>query len=283
MSSVRRWAALTRRELLKLARNPAAIGTSLLLPILYLVLFGQGFNFSSFLSSPYLTPDQRLTLLHSNLLGAPDYFSYFSAGMVGFVAVTATLFVGANVIFDKLFGTLKRTSASPATATDIFGARLFAGSIQPVALAFLVLGLAILLGELGLSGLHITASVSAVGAAEIVVAILLLSVMFASLFLSLGFTIEQPQTYFAVVNAINLPVLLTSAALYPWGAMPVWLQTIASYNPVTLAVWVLRINFFGDTYYTYAAWFYLLGLFAWAVGMFTVATLLTRRALAPRK
>jgi len=85
------------------------------------------------------------------------------------------------------------------------------------------------------------------------------------------------------VNAINLPVLLTSAALYPWSSMPVWLQTIASYNPVTLAVWVLRINFFGDAYYHYSAGIYLLGLLGWAIGMFSIATLLTRRALAPKR
>jgi len=280
--NVRRWSALTKRELLKIARNPAAIVTSLMLPILYLILFGQGFNFTSFLNSPYLSPAQRLQLLNQYLLGAPDYFSYFAAGMVGFVCVTATLFVGANVIFDKLFGSLKRTAASPATATDIFGARLVAGSIQPVGLAFLVLGLAILLGDVGLSGLHISATVTVAGAAEVVVAILLLSLMFAALFLALGFTIDQPQTYFALVNAINLPVLLTSAALYPWGAMPAWLQGIASYNPITLAVEVLRINFFGDAFYPYAAWVYLLGLIGWFAAMFAVATLLTRRALAPK-
>ncbi|HEY1198683.1 MAG TPA: ABC transporter permease [Thermoplasmata archaeon] len=280
--NVRRWSALTKRELLKIARNPAAIATGLMLPILYLLLFGQGFNFTSFLNSPDLTPTQRTQLLQQYLLGAPDYFSYFAAGMVGFVGVTATLFVGANVIFDKLFGTLKRTAASPATATDIFGARLVAGSIQPVGLAFLVLGLAILLGDVGLSGLHVTAAMTVEGAAEIVAAILLLSLMFASLFLSLGFTIEQPQTYFALVNAINLPVLLTSAALYPWGAMPAWLQGIASYNPITLAVEVIRIDLFGGAFYPYAAWVYLLGLVGWAAAMFAIATLLTQRALAPK-
>jgi ABC-2 type transport system permease protein len=278
--NVRRWSALTKRELLKIARNPAAIVTSLMLPILYLILFGQGFNFTSSLN--YLPPAERVAALNALLLGAPDYFSYFAAGMVGFVCVTATLFVGANVIFDKLFGSLKRTAASPATATDIFGARLVAGSIQPVALAFLVLGLAILLGHVGLSGLHISASVTVAGAAEVVVAILLLSLMFAALFLALGFTIDQPQTYFALVNAINLPVLLTSAALYPWGAMPAWLQGIASYNPITLAVEVLRINFFGDALYPYSAWVYLLGLIGWFVAMFAAAILLTRRALAPK-
>jgi ABC-2 type transport system permease protein len=278
--NVRRWSALTKRELLKIVRNPAAIATGLLLPILYLILFGQGFNFTSSLN--LLPPADRPGALHSLLLGAPDYFSYFAAGMVGFVGVTATLFVGANVIFDKLFGTLKRTGASPATAADIFGSRLVAGSIQPVGLAFLVLGLAILLGDVGLAGLHVTATVTVVGAAEIVAAILLLSLMFASLFLALGFTIEQPQTYFALVNAINLPVLLTSAALYPWGAMPAWLQGIASYNPVTLAVEVLRIDLFGGAFYPYAAWVYLLGLIGWALAMFGIATFLTQRALAPK-
>jgi ABC-2 type transport system permease protein len=273
---IRELNALTRRELLRIARNPQAIITALLLPILYLLLFGQAFNLGAVLAGPELARVLR---------GAPSYFSYFSAGMAGFVAVTATLFIGANVIFDRLFGVLKRTAASPATATSIFGSRLLAGSIQPIGLAFLVLGLAVLLGKLGLTGLDVTASVTPVGAAEVVLAVVILSAMFASLFLAIGFSIEQPQTYFAVVNAINLPVLLTSVALYPWGIMPVWLQNVASYNPITLAVNVLRENLFAGAtaYYPYDPAVYLLGLFGWAMVMFVLATLLARRALAPRR
>ena len=277
---IRELGALTRRELLRLARNPQAIATSLLLPILYLLLFGQAFNLGSIFSSE---PGGAQLLLEF-FRGAPTYFSYFAAGMTGFVAVTATLFIGANVIFDRLFGILKRTSASPATATEIFGSRLLAGMIQPVGLAFLVLGLAILLGHLGLSGLEVTASFSAVGWAEIVLAILILSAMFASLFLAIGFTIEQPQSYFAVVNAINLPVLLTSAALFPWGTMPAWFRNIASYNPITLAVNVIRENLFAgaSAYYPYGPAVYLVGLLGWALAMFVLATFLASRALAPR-
>ena len=279
-------AALTRREFLKLARNPQAILTSLMLPLLYLLLFGQGFNINP---AQFLPPGSPPAEVHQVVLtyfrGAPDYYSYFAAGMVGFVSVTATLFIGANVIFDRLFGVLKRTAATPATATSIFGSRLLAGMIQPIGLAFLVLGLAILLGHLGLAGLSVTASVSFLGAAEVVLAIVLLSAMFASLFIAIGFSLEQPQTYFAVVNAINLPVLLTSAALFPWGTMPVWFQNIASYNPITLAVNVLRENLFAGSsaYYPYDPAVYLLGLFVWGVAMFIVAVLLARRALAPRK
>jgi ABC-2 type transport system permease protein len=272
---IRELSALTHRELLRLARNPQAIVTSLLLPILYLVLFGQAFNIGALLSPAELAYAVR---------GAPTYFSYFAAGMTGFVAVTATLFIGANVIFDRLFGVLKRTSSTPAGPTAIFGSRLLAGIIQPVGLAFLVLGLAIALGKVGLSGLVVTASVSVLGALEIVLAIVILSVMFAALFLAIGFTIEQPQSYFAAVNAINLPVLLTSAALFPWGSMPAWFRTMTSYNPITMAVTVIRENLFSGApgWYPYGSWVYLLGLCGWALGMVAVAIVLAARALAPK-
>jgi ABC-2 type transport system permease protein len=273
---IRELLALTRRELLRIARNPQAIATSLLLPILYLLLFGQAFNLSAAIPAPVLL---------GYLRGAPTYFSYFAAGMAGFVSVTATLFIGANVIFDRLFGVLKRTSSTPAGAAAIFGSRLLAGIIQPVGLAFLVLGLAIGLGDLGLSGLTVTASVTVVGVAEIVLAIVILSVMFASLFLAIGFSIEQPQSYFAVVNAINLPVLLTSAALFAWGFMPAWFAQVASYNPITLAVDVIRLNLFGGAgaYYPYDPAVYLLGLLAWAALMVTIAVILAAHALAPKR
>ena len=269
--------ALTRRELLRLSRNPQAIATSLLLPILYLLLFGQAFNFGNLFQG---NPAGLAQLVN----GAPTYFSYFAAGMAGFVAVTATLFIGANVIFDRLFGVLKRISSTPASAISIFGSRLLAGILQPIGLAFLVLGLAIGLGRLGLSGLVVTASVGPVAVVQIVLAIVILSVMFASLFLAIGFSIEQPQTYFAAVNAINLPVLLTSAALYPWGILPAWMRGVASYNPITLAVEVIRLDLFSAAapWYSQSAWVYLLRLFAWAIAMMFLATVLARRALSPR-
>jgi ABC-2 type transport system permease protein len=269
--------ALTRRELLRLARNPAAVFTSLLIPILYLTLFGQGFS--------KLASGNGFPIPPGYFLSSPNFYSNFAIGMVGFVAVTGTLFTGANVIFDKLFGIFKRIAASPASSAEVFGSRVLAGSVQPTLLAFFVLGLAVLLGHLGipsLSGLDITQSVSALGVVEMVAAVLLLSAMFAGLFVAFGFAITQPQSYFAAVNTINLPVLFTSNALYPWGAMPTWLQDVASYNPVSMAVNVMRENVFGTAYYPYPPLVYLGGLLAWTVGVFLVAILLAHRTLAPK-
>jgi ABC-2 type transport system permease protein len=275
--------ALTRREFLKLARNPQAIFTALLLPLLYLLLFGQGFNINPAEFVPNLTPAEKLAIIHAYFRGAPSYYSYFAAGMVGFVSVTATLFIGANVIFDKLFGIFKRVRGTPAPTAAVFGSRLLAGSAQPIALAFFVLGLALLFAHVpGLTGMEVTASVGVLGGLEIIAAIVLLSVMFATLFLTFGILIENPQMYFAAVNLLNLPVLLTSDALYPWGAMPAWLQSASQYNPVSLAVNVLRETLFGSSMYPYSVGIYLLGLFAWAAVLTGIALLLVRRALRPQ-
>ncbi|HLY77524.1 MAG TPA: ABC transporter permease, partial [Thermoplasmata archaeon] len=186
------------------------------------------------------------------------------------------------VIFDKLFGIFKRVRGTPAPSAAVFGSRLIAGSAQPVALAFFVLGLAVAFQHVpGLTGLTVSASVGVLGALAIVVAIVLLSLMFATLFLTFGILIENPQMYFAAVNLLNLPVLLTSDALYPWGAMPAWLQNVSQYNPVSLAVNVLRETLFGSSAYPYAPGIYLLGLFAWAAVLIGIALLLVRRALRP--
>jgi ABC-2 type transport system permease protein len=280
----RELSSLTRREFLKLARNPAAIFTSLLLPLLYLLLFGNGFtiNASAYVG-PY--PGQFPTLaaaLDFLFRGAPSYYAYFACGMVGFVAVTATLFAGANVIFDKLFGIFKRVRGTPAPSSAVFGSRLIASATQPILLAFFVLGLAVAFAHVpGLHGLTITSSVSVLGAFEVLAAIVLLSLMFATLFLTFGILIDVPQTYFAAVNTINLPVLLTSDALYPWGTMPSWLQGISQYNPVSLAVNVLREVFFGSAAYPYGPGIYLAGLLAWTVVLVALAIVLVGRALRP--
>ena len=283
----RELAALTRREFLKLARNPQAIFTSLMLPLLYLLLFGNGFSFNvaQFVNHALPPPEQQQQLsflLDQYFRGAPNYYSYFAAGMVGFVTVTATLFIGATVIFDKLFGVFKRTRGTPAPSAAVFGSRLIAGSAQPILLAFFVMGLALAFAHVsGLHGLSVTLPVGPVGALQIVAAIVLLSVMFATVFLTFGVLIDVPQTYFAAVNLINLPVLLTSDALYPWGTMPAWLQNVSSYNPVSLAVNVLREVMFGSGAYPYGPGVYLLGLFAWAAVLVGIAILLVRRALRP--
>jgi ABC-2 type transport system permease protein len=268
--------ALIKREYLRWVRAPMWIVAGLMTPILYLLLFGQAFNLGALVGS---TPGGQLALTRA-LWGAPDYFSYFAVGMVGLVAVTSALFAGTGVIFDKQLGIMQRTIATPVRRSTIFASILIFRGFLVVLPIFIVLGLALAFAHVpGLVGLSVTQTVGVVGAGEVVLSIFILAIAFTSLFLAFGFLFARVESYFGVVNLLNLPILFTSNALYPVGTEPAWLQNITAYNPISLAVDVMRETFFGSAYYPHPVYVYLAGLLAWAAALVAIALLLAARAL----
>jgi ABC-2 type transport system permease protein len=266
--------SLLRREYLRWIRAPFWLISGLLTPILYLVLFGQAFDLSKL-----IPPGFGGTFLTQALAGAPNYFSYFAIGMVAFAAVTASLFSGTGVIFDKQLGIQQRIVSTPSPRLAIFLAALLFRGVLTLIPAFLVVGLALLLTHIpGVAGLTIPAGVTVLGVGEVVAAILILSITFTALFLAFGFAAQRVENYFAIVTLLQLPVLLTSNALYPVGTMPPWLQSVVAVNPISLAVNVMRANLFGAGGYPYAPAVYLAGLVAWAVVIGGVAIVIASRS-----
>jgi ABC-2 type transport system permease protein len=268
--------ALLKREYLRWVRAPMWIVAGLMTPVLYLLLFGQAFNLGALVgSSP-----QGEAALRAALWGAPDYFSYFAVGMVGMVAVTSALFAGTGVIFDKQLGIMQRTIATPVRRSTIFSSILLFRGFLVVLPIFIVLGLALAFAHVpGLVGLTVTQGVGALGVGAVILAVFILAIAFTSLFLAFGFLFSRVESYFGVVNLLNLPLLFTSNALYPVGTEPGWLQNITAYNPISLAVDVMRETFFGSSFYPHPVYVYLLGLMAWAVGLVALALVLAARAL----
>ena len=263
--------ALIQRRFVRWFRAPTWIVAGLLTPILYLLLFGQAFNLGRIASGSALT---------AALQGAPDYFSYFALGLVGMVAVTSSLFAGTGVIFDKQLGILQRTIATPVRRSTIFLSELLFYGFMVILPILIVLGLSFVFAHVpGFTGLSITAQIGVAGALQVFVAILLLAIAFTSLFLAFGFLLSRPESYFGVVNLLNLPILFTSNALFLYGTEPAWLQTITAYNPITLAVEVMRETFFGATYYAHPSYVYLAGLVGWALALVGLALALASRAL----
>lgn len=250
------------------------------MPLVYLLLFGQALNLGKLISGG----DSNPSLLPPYFLGAPDYYSYFSVGMVAFVVVFSSLFIGATLIFDQRLGVIKKSLAAPIRRSYIFSARLIGGMVQPLLLATVVFFLALLFNYIpGLTGLTVTAHITVLSVLEIALAVISLGVLFASIFLAIGFVVTDPQSYFGLINLVNLPILFTSNALFPVYTMPAWLQTVSAYNPVSLAVNVMRLNLFvSGQYYAYSAPVYLGALLLVTAAIFVLSLLLARRGLSPR-
>lgn len=278
--TLRQFVALTQRELLKWLRAPTGIISSLMLPFFYLLLFGQSLNIGKILSLGGATQQQTAAVY----LGAPDYFSYFSIGMIGFIMLFTGLFAGANVIFARRFGTLKKETSSPVPREIIFGSRVAAGVVRGVVFGSVVIAIALLFAHLpGLNGLSITGISGVIGAVEIVLAMGMITALFSSIFIGLLFVTEQIESYFALVNLVNLPVLFSSNALFPSSLFPAWLSDIAAWNPVSLGVNIMRENAFGSqAYYPYTALQYLGILAAITTAFVVLMAMVVRWSLRPR-
>jgi ABC-2 type transport system permease protein len=273
----RAFLALTGRELRRWIRTPTAIVASIMTPFFYLLLFGQAFNIGKFLASG---PPQLALIAFQ---GAPNYYSYFSAGLVMFVVLFSSLFIGANVIFDKRLGYIKKLTVAPVSRAIILSANVAAGVIRCLLFGSIVLALALGFDHLpGLNGLTVTASVTPWGAVEIFLSMVFLATAFTSIFVTVGYVLEQVESYFAIVNLVNLPLLFSSTALAPETIMPGWLQTIAKANPITLSINVLRENLFPwQGYYPYPPETYLAILLVFTLAVVGLSVAATIRSLAP--
>jgi ABC-2 type transport system permease protein len=267
--------SLIRREYLRWIRAPTWVISGLLSPILYLLLFGQAFDLGKL-----IPPGAGGDILSQALSGAPNYFSYFAVGMVAFASVTAAMFSGTGVIFDKQLGILQRTLSTPISRRSVFLASLVFRGVLTLIPAFLVVGLALVLAHVpNLAGLTLGSSVTPVDGVLFLVAALVLSLAFTALFLAFGFAVQRIESYFGVVTILQLPILLTSNAMYPTNIMPVWLQYVVAVNPISLGVNVMRISLFGSAGYPYPVAYYFAGLLGWAVVFVGLAMVLASRAL----
>jgi ABC-2 type transport system permease protein len=263
--------SLIRREYLRWVRAPTWVISGLMSPILYLLLFGQAFNLGKL-----LPPGAPAAALSHALSGAPTYFSYFAVGMVAFASVTAAMFSGTGIIFDKQLGILQRILSTPISRRSVFLSSLIFRGILTLIPAFLVVGFALLLAHVpDVAGLTVGSGVTVLDGVQF----LALSVAFTALFLSFGFAAQRIESYFGVVTILQLPILLTSNAMYPVSIMPAWLQYLVGANPISLAVNIMRMSLFGTAGYTYPVGVYFAGLLVWALLFVGLALLLASRAL----
>jgi ABC-2 type transport system permease protein len=70
---------------------------------------------------------------------------------------------------------------------------------------------------------------------------ILLAFAFSGISLTVGALVKQPETFWAVVNFMTVPMLFMSSALFPLEFVPAWLRTLGHMNPVTYAIDPIRL------------------------------------------
>src|SRR5699024_745231 len=133
---------MTIRNLRRVARSPFIIAINLVQPILWMFLFSTVFT----------------NIVKIPGFGTDSYINFLSPGIVVMSAMTAGSYAGMGIISDYKQGVLNRFLVTPVHRSSIVIGSLLQNVVTIVIQAFIMIGLALLIGarfEGGISGIAI--------------------------------------------------------------------------------------------------------------------------------
>lgn len=219
---------LAQRLYKQILRRPSTFITSMIQPLLWLILFG-----SLFQNIP-------INLFTSNM----KYENFLTPGIIIFTSFNGSIYAGLPLIFDREFGFLNRLVTSPMLFKD----SLLIASLINITTTTILQTFAIIIFNLYLlKNIHYIHNLPL-----ILYIIILTTISIASISIGFSFLLPGHIEFLAILLLINLPALFSSTALAPLSFMPYWLQIIACLNPLTYAIEILRyINLSDNLNYTY--------------------------------
>jgi ABC-2 type transport system permease protein len=278
--------ALTNRDLKKWYQNPIVFMIGIIQPILWLALLGKAMNIGAMFSSTSIPPlpqqlaatltSQQLQVLGTYFAGLQstimsstfntgDYFSFMAMGMVAFVTVFTTAFVGMSVVWDRRLGFMNKVLSTPVARSVIITSKVISASIRSVFQAAIVTVIAYLLG------LKLGANFSVFSIFGVFAIVFLIGFGLSSLFTAITLRTTRMETPQAIFNLVTLPLMFASSAYFPINLMPDWLKPIAYANPISYTIdAVRRLMVFSDGFGPLPLDFAYVGAFAVVVTVICV-------------
>jgi ABC-2 type transport system permease protein len=220
--------AVVGRELQRFVRQPSRLGSALVRPLLWLVVFTAGFHnvFGVSIVEPYDT--------------YIEYKVYMLPGLLGMVALFNGMQSSLSMVYDREMGVMRLLLTAPLPRGLLLGFKLLGAAVLSLVQMGVFVAVAWLFGVTlswaVLPGLFLAMALSAL--------------MLAALGLVLSVHVRQLENFAGTMNFVIFPMFFISSALYPlWkleesGAW--WIHALAQWNPFTHAVEAMRFASVGQ-------------------------------------
>ncbi len=212
---------LFARSMLQLIRNPIWLFVGFTTPVLYLALF-----------TPLLKAVPSAAGLSSGRV-----IDEFLPGILAFLAFATGTGPGFNTIFELSAGVIERLRVTPASRLAI----LLGPILSNMALMFVFDGVLVAVGAAFGFDVHWG------GLLVLSVLLALMVATVAALSISVAIVTKQISTFAAIVNGLNLPLLLLAGVLLPISLGPLWIRILAHFNPLYYLVEAARVLAAGRT------------------------------------
>lgn len=219
MKTLRDTWLIFHRSLWLTVRQPVWIVFGMMLPILYLFLFG-----------PLLEGATRAAGTGTNA------FNWFVPGLVIQIAIFGTAFGGFGLIAELRSGVIERMRVTPMSRAAMLLGRSLRDVVILAVQATLLIVLAIPLGL----------DIDPVGLVVVLAMVALLGLVISPLSYSAALILKSEDAFAPLVNSVTMPLLLLAGIFLPMALAPDWLRFLSSLNPLTHAVDAARALFNGQ-------------------------------------
>ena len=220
--------AITGREIHKFVRQPGRLASSLVRPLLWMVVFAAGFR---------QMPDLGNVIPFDPDL---DYRLYMVPGLAMMVCLFNGMQSSLAMVYDREMGVMRLLLTAPLPRDYLLACKLASGAFLSLlqALAYMVI---VVVWGIGLSPWQVLISLP----------VLLAGALMISAFgLVLSVYIRQLENFAGTMNFVIFPMFFLSSALYPIQRMhdagAEWIYRVAMFNPFTHAVEAMRHALYGE-------------------------------------
>ena len=217
MSELSGVAAVWRREFIVFKREVSRVISSIVSPLMWLLLFGSG-------------------LSGAVTVSGTDYQTFIFPGIVIMSVLFTSIFYGVYIIWDRKIDVLKAVLVAPVSRVAIVLGRTLGGVTTAVlqGVLFIVVAIPAGLKVPGFSGFFLT-----------VFFMIFIAGAFVNLGLSIASLMRDMQGFSIVMNFIMVPLLLLSGAMFPVEQFPAWVRALCYINPLFYGVDGLRYSLIG--------------------------------------
>lgn len=205
--------SIWQRELIRFFRERARAITSLVQPLLYLLVFGTGLG----------------AALRSQVV-AGDYRVFLLPGVIVMTGLFSSMMGGMSVVWDREFGFLKEILVSPVSRRAVIAGKASGGATTAGIQGMAILIFAPLIGM----------SLVWWRSAAVFPVLLLFALCINLLGIAIASRTQTMQAFFVIQNFVMLPLFFLSGAVYPLNTVPGWLRVVAIFDPATYAVHAIR-------------------------------------------
>jgi ABC-2 type transport system permease protein len=206
---------LTEFELRKLKHDSSQIWLRSVQPALWLLVFGEVF-----------------TKIRAIPTEGFSYLQFMTPGVLAQSVMFVAIFYGISVVWERDLGLLNKLLSTPASRSAIVVGKALSAGVRGVFQAVTVLALALLL--------RVKLTLTPFGVLGVFGVIVLFGMCFSSFSMCLAPVFRTRERMMGIGQAITMPIFFASNAIYPISLMPGWLKAIASFNPLSYVVDVLR-------------------------------------------